>query len=85
MFCRKGERFNDLLLGRVLGKDRVGARKALDPLKCANLPVKALTGAILLKCMTAHTPRDDVKRGFDLVLETVADDVLLSCVETCRG
>ena len=85
MFCRKGERFFVLLLSRVLGKDRVGKRKTLDPMKSANLPVKALTGAILLKCMMAQTLRGDVKRGFDLVMEAVIDDVLLSCVETCRG
>ena len=61
---------------RVLGKDRVGAWKGLDPMKSANLAVNA----VLLKCLTAHTPRGDVKRGFDLVLETVVDDALLSCV-----
>ena len=50
---RKGERFNELLLVRVLGMDRVGAWKPLDPLKSANL---AVFGAISLKCLTAHTP-----------------------------
>ena len=80
VFCRKGERFNELLLDRVLGMDRVGARKALDPFNSASLPVKALTGAILLMCLTAHTPRGDVKRGFDLVLDTMVNDASLSCV-----
>ena len=60
--------------------DRVGAWKALDPLKSENLAVYALSGAILLKCLTAHTPRGDVKRGFDLVLGTMIDDASLSCV-----
>ena len=80
VFCRKGERFIDLLLGRVLGKVRDGAWKALHPMKSANLAVYAVTGAILLKCLTAHTRRGDVKRGFDLMLETMVDDALLSCV-----
>ena len=80
VFCRKGERFNELLLDRVLGKDRVGAWKALDPMKSANLVVNAMTGAILLKCLTAHTSRGNVQRGFDLVLETMVDDALPSCV-----
>ena len=62
---------------RVLGKDRVGAWKVLDPMQSANLAVNAVTGAILLKCLTAHTPR---KRGFDLVRETMVDEALLSCV-----
>ena len=33
----------------------VGAWKALDPMKSANLVVNAVTGAISLKCLTAHT------------------------------
>ena len=49
-------------------------------MKSASLAVNAVTGAILLKCPTTHTPRGDVKRGFDLVLETMVDDALLSCV-----
>ena len=53
---------------------------ALGAMKSANLPVKVVTGAILLKCLTAHTHRGDVKRVFDLVLWTVVVDALLSCV-----
>ena len=49
-------------------------------MKSANLAVYAVSGAILLKCLTAHTPRGDVKRGFDLVLKTMVDDASLSCV-----
>ena len=51
-------------------------------MRSANLAVNAVTGAILLKCLTAHTPRGDVKRDFDHVLETVVDDALLSNVRS---
>ena len=77
---QKGERFNVLLLDRVLDMDRVGRWKALDPLKSAILAVYPVFGAILMKCLSAHTPRGDVKRGFDLELKTMVDDASLSCV-----
>ena len=50
-------------------------------MKSANLAEHAVTGAILLKCLTAHTPRGDVNRGFNLMLETMVDDASLSCVQ----
>ena len=55
VFCRKGERFNELLLDRVGSNNRVGARKPLDPMKSENQVVNAVTGANSLKCLTAHT------------------------------
>ena len=45
---QKGERFNVLLLDRVLDMDRVGRWKALDPLKSAFLAVYPVSGAILM-------------------------------------
>merc|ERR1719284_793780 len=77
--------FNELLHARVLAKDMDGAWKVLDHMKSANIAVNAVTCSILLKGLTAHTHQFDVKRVFDLVLETEVDDALLSAaVEACN-
>ena len=78
--------FNELLHARVLAKDTDGAWKFLDHMKTANISVNAVTCSILLKDLTAHTHHCDIKRVFDLVLESEVDDALLSCaVEACNS
>ena len=47
--------------------------------------MNTVTCFILFQGLTAHTHQCDVKRVFDLVLETEVEDVLLSCaVEACN-
>ena len=77
--------FNELLHARVFAKCRVGAWKVLDHMKSANIAMNAVTCSILLKNMTAHTPQRNIKRAFDLVLETEVNDAFLSAaVEACN-
>ena len=76
--------FNELLYARVLAKDMDGTWKVLDHMNSANIAVNPVTCSILLKDLT-HTHHCDIKRVFDLMLETEVDDALLSCaVEACN-
>ena len=66
--------FNELLHARVLLKDMDGTWKVLDHMNSANIAVNAVACSILLKGLTAHTHHCDIKRVFDLVLESEVDD-----------
>jgi len=88
--CVRGVRpnrvaYNELLHARVQTKDVTGAWRMIDQMRSASIKVNAVTCAIWLKSLTVQSPKRDIQRVVDLVLETEVDDVLLSCVvEACN-